>query len=488
MVYGLTGSLAAPPIRTMLKASLSYGALQYIVLVMSFVKGIYIARYLGPALLGSYGLITLTTEYLRYAGLGVYSAMNLSLSAPVDDAKSAESLNNVISSAFTYALFTGAVFVFAAFVIRQWFAPLIPLEIAQYLYALCFLGFCGQFRVFTVTLARLQRRYRLINVLDFVGGGTVLVAVLLFGVRYRLDAVVGGLVLGGAITFAIGLVVAIRASEVKIRVDSIPALVALGIPLFIYVIFEHIFRTIDRLMIANWLERQDLGYFTLAYSFAASTFVLLSAFTYLAYPDFLRAYQLASNDKKEKVRVFNSFKRHTGTINAAALGLGILGMISIDPIITYFLPQYERSIGIYRILMLGMLAQRATIFSGTFLLANRHQKLLVGLAAVSIPVAVGLNLIAINFGWGVEGIAVGSAVALTFYGFLVVSAALHTINGLHLRSLGTLYGKFAMALVTIVTLLVLAPEHLYAALIAVLFLHAKEVTSVVQMVRARPVA
>jgi len=263
---------------------------------------------------------------------------------------------------------------------------------------------------------------------------------------------------------------------------------ALGIPLFIYVIFEHIFRTIDRLMIANWLERQDLGYFTLAYSFAASTFVLLSAFTYLAYPDFLRAYQLASNDKKEKVRVFNSFKRHTGTINAAALGLGILGMISIDPIITYFLPQYERSIGIYRILMLGMLAQRATIFSGTFLLANRHQKLLVGLAAVSIPVAVGLNLIAINFGWGVEGIAVGSAVALTFYGFLVVSAALHTINGLHLRSLGTLYGKFAMALVTIVTLLVLAPEHLYAALIAVLFLHAKEVTSVVQMVRARPVA
>lgn len=465
----------------LLRASLSYGAFQYVVLVMSFVKGIYVARYLGPTLLGSYGLVVLITGYLQFANLGVYSAMNLEVSTQRDDSARAEVLGRVVESAWTYALMTGVVLACTVFIIRQWFSSSFPPDVTRYLYAVCFIGFCGQFRVFTLTLARLRRRYRLINVLDLISAGTVLSVVLVFGARYKLDAVVGGMLLASTITLVVGLVTAVQARVVRIRVDMIPTLVAIGVPLFIYGIFEHVFGTIDRWMIVTWLEREDLGFFTLSYSFATSTLVLLSAFTYLSYPDFLGAFHLTSGDEREKRRVLESFRRRTVTVGSAATGLGVLGMVCIEPVIEVFLPQYGRSIGIYRILMIGILAQRIAHFGGTFLVANRQQKLLIWLLMFSVPVAVGLNLAAIRLGWGVEGLAAGSAVALAVYALLVVSAALRAMSGLDVHNLGMVYGKYALLLAVLVPLLLVAPGHLYIALIGFLLIYAKENAELVRM-------
>ena len=482
-VSGPTGGVRANTAR-IIRASLSYGAFQYVVLVISFVKGIYVARYLGPTVLGSYGLVVLITGYFQFANLGVHAAMNLEVSTRRDHSAGAEVLGRVVESAWTYTLMTGVVLACTVFIIRQWFSSSFPPDIARYLYALCFIGFCGQFRLFTLTLARLRRRYRLINVLELISAGAVLSVVLVFGARYKLDAVVGGMLLASIITLVIGLVAAIQARVVRIRVDMIPTLVAVGIPLFIYEICDHVFVTVDRWMIATWLERQDLGYVTLSYSFATSTLVLLSAFTYLSYPDFLGAFHLTSGDEREKRRVLESFRRQTVTLGSVATGLGVLGMVCIEPVIEVFLPQYGRSVGIYRILMIGMLPQRIACFAATFLVANRRQKLLVGLVAVSVLVAVSLHLTAIGLGWGVEGIAAGSAVALAVYALLMVSAALRAMSGLHVRNLGMVYGKYALLLAVVVPLLLVAPEHLYISLIAFLFIYAKENAGLVRMMNA----
>lgn len=481
--------VALPSATRLLRASLSYGALQYVVLVIAFVKGIYVARYLGPELLGSYGLVVLITEYLRFANLGVYSAMNLEVStARRQDATAAEVLERVVSSAWTYALLTGLIFAAAALIIRTWFSEALPVEVSRYLYVLCFIGFSGQFRIFTLTHARLEGRYRLINVLEFIASATVLMVIVLFGAEYKLDAAIAGMLLASAITFVIGLVTAVRAKVVRIRFDRIPALIAVGVPLFIYTTFEQVFGTLDRWMIVTWLPREDLGYYTLSYALATSSLVLLSAFTYISYPNFLGSFHLASDAPAEKQRVLESLKRRSGTLAGVAIGLGVMGMVVVEPLIAQFLPQYGRSVALYRILMIGLLAQRIAYLAATFLVANRRQNLLVGLLVISLPVTAGLGLLAIRREWGVEGVAAASATGLTFYALLMVVAALRAMEGLDLRNVMLLFGKYALLLAIVVPLMAIAPGHFYIALIAFILIYAKENGELLQMAKAwRPV-
>ena len=180
--------------------------------------------------------------------------------------------------------------------------------------------------------------------------------------------------------------------------------------------------------------------------------------------------------------------RRTSVLGGAAIGLGILGMVCIEPVITLFLPQYGRSVGLYRILMIGLLAQRMAYVAATFLVANRRQQLLVGLLAVSVPVTVGLHLIAVRMGWGVEGIAAGSAVGLSFYAVLMVAAALRAVGGLDVRNLTAMFGKYVSLLVVVVPLLLVAPGHFYIALAAFLLIYAKENSELFHMMKAwRPV-
>lgn len=476
---------AAAASARLLRASVSYGVLQYVVLVISVVKGVYIAKYLGPALLGSYGLIVLIVEYLRFANLGVYSAMNLEVSTRRHEAGESGVLERVVASAWTYALITGAVFVLVALVIRFWLVAWVPPEVATYLFAICFVGFAGQFRVFSLTYARLQRQYRLINMLELVSSGTVLVVVLLFGATYGLDAVVAGMIVAAALTLGVGVVMAFRAGVVRIDFAWIPSLITIGIPLFLYGVFEHIFGTIDRWVIVTWLSREDLGYYTLSYSFATSSLLVLNAFTYIAYPEFLGKFRLASAHQDETDRVLASVKGQTVTFAGVVVGLGILGMVCVEPVVAWLLPQYERSIGLYRIVMIGMVAQRIAYFAATFLVANRRQVLLMALLALSVPVSAGISLAALRLDWGLEGVAISSAVSLTLYALLTVASALRAVGGLTVANMAGIFGKFAFLAAAIGVLLVAAPGLFYLVLIPYLLIYARENGAMVKTIKAR---
>ncbi len=472
----------------LLWASVSYGALQYVVLVISVVKGIYIAKYLGPVLLGSYGLIVLVTEYLRFANLGVYSAMNLEVSTRRHDAGESRILERVVASAWTYALLTGAVFAAVAVAIRLWLVDAVPAEVSQYLFAICFVGMAGQFRVFTLTWARLQQRYRLINVLELTSSGTVLVVVLIFGSTYGLDAVVMGMVLAATLTFGVGVVVAVRAGIARIRFDWTANLIKVGIPLFLFGVFDQVFGTIDRLVIVNWLSREDLGYYTLGFSFATSSLVLLNAFTYIAYPEFLGKLRLKSSEEVEVNRVLRSVLEQTVTFSGVVVGLGIAGMVVVDPVVTWLLPQYQRSIGLYRILMIGLLAQRVAYFASTLLVANRRQVLLMGLLAASVPVSLGISVTALRLGFGLEGVATASAVSLTFYAVCTIVAALRSVGGLTMENMILVFGKFILIVGAAAVLLVWAPTVFYLIVAPYLLIYARENIAMLKMLKSRRLA
>jgi O-antigen/teichoic acid export membrane protein len=446
--------------REFLRNSFNYASVQYLVLAMGFVKGVYTAKYLGPALLGTYGLILLIIEYVRFANLGVYSAMNLEVSVHQGKEEKQVYLARVINTALTHAIVTSGVLVLAAVVIHFFFVGAVPTDIQGYIYAICFVGIVGQFKTFTVIHARLFGRYRLINFMEFTSNAVILLIIVLLVSDYQLNAVVVAMVVSGSITLAVVLMIAFRSVQVSLTLRLIKTLVTVGMPLFAYGIVEKIFGTIDRWMIITFLTREDLGYFTLSFSFLSSTMVLLSSFTFLYYPKFLNIFNL-ENQKGKSEGLLDQLTRYSSSFSGVVIGIGLIGIILIEPVIRVLLPQYLVSILLYRILMIGLIFERISYFAGTILISNRKQFQLIALLLSLSAVAVSLNLVVLKLGWGLYGIATATSVVMVFYAMAKVGLALRVMNAHNLGFVVKLYKKYIVLVAFMIPVLVLVPSHLY---------------------------
>jgi len=460
-------------VRKQLLNSLNYAFVQYLVLAMGFVKGIYMAKYLGPALLGTYGLMILIIEYVRFANLGVYSAMNLEVSLHQGKEEKRLYLENVIDTALTHAIVTSGVLVLATVLIHVFFTSALPADIQKYIYAICFIGIVGQFKTFITTHARLFGRYRLINFMEFTANAVMLLIIILLVSDYQLNAVVGAMVVSGSITLSVALMIAFRSLQVSLTLRLIKTLVTVGMPLFAYGIVDKIFGTIDRWVIITFLTREDLGYFTLSFSFLSSTMVLLSSFTYLYYPKFLNAFNLENQEGKSE-ELLDQFSSYSSSLASVVIGVGLIGMILIEPVIRVLLPQYLVSIILYRILMIGLVCERISYFAGTLLVSNRKQFQLIVLVLCLAAVAVSLNLAVLKLGWGLPGIATATSVVMFVYAVSKFGLALRVMDSFRLGYVATLYKKYIVLVAFMIPCMVLAPSHLYLVLPLFLLLYFKE--------------
>ena len=458
----------------LLKTSITYATIQYVVLVIGFVKGIYVASYLGPTLMGTYGLIVLAGEYMRFSSLGVYSAMNLEVSVDQNTEEGRSRQAKIISNAATYMLFTTTVFLGAAILLQSLFYNLIPSDLRPYVYAICLFGVAGQFKAFLFTYARLFRHFRIINGLELTSNVVILVVVLTFVPTYGLDAVVASLVASGILTIFISTVVAIRVMDVSFSVRLIPSLMASGFPLFLSGLFDKIFGTIDRWVIVGFLTREELGYFTLSLSFLSSTVVLLGSFTYLNYPKYLEKFNRGNRNLGEPETVVDDLKKYSTSFAGIAVGVGLVGIVLIEPVMYILLPDYMQSVLIYRVLMIGLLFDRMAYFAATFLVSNRHQFLLMGVLGGAALLAVGLNMSVLALGWGLVGIAVATSVSLFFYSAGKFALAFYKLKCLTASHFVDLYKKYLLLLSVLIPLLILAPAHLYLIFPLFLLLYGRE--------------
>ena len=477
------GKQSGTAVRGVLRSSTIYAAVQYVALALAFVRSIYVAGHLGPTLMGTYGLILLVIQYQRFANLGVYSAMNLEAALGLGEQGQDEYIAGVFRNALTHAIVIASL-LFAGSVFVQLVIPdVVARDISPYVLGIGFIGAVGQFKQFTIVYSRLHQQFRIINLLELWSNVVLLLGVVLFIERYGLSAVVGAMVASASGTLLICLYTISKRVRGPLGARMIPRLAAIGLPLFLYGLFESIFGTIDKWVIVNFLTREDLGYFSLSYAMMSSTILLLGAFTFLYYPRFLKAFKLKDESEAASSDIVDQLKRYSSSFAAVSVGLGLVGMMAIEPLIHYLLPQYVASIFIYRVLMLGMLADRIAYFAGTLLISNRQQYKLMGLLALVSLVALGLGVGAVQAGLGVQGIAAATSVTLVLYAVGKVCLALWRLNALRPAQVFGIYGKYFLLLPLLVGNLLWAPSHLYATFAVFLWLYSAEAMGLIRQVR-----
>lgn len=462
----------------------SYSVIQYLVMGIGFVKGIYMAKYLGPALLGTWGLIQLILEYLRYGNLGISAAMNLEVSVNMKDEKKKEYINSVINSSFTYLLLVSLIYIFFAFIVRVYFQNYIPSDIAPYIYAISFLGVFEQLRIFTVQYLRLFGKYKKINMILLVSACTLFLGVLLFVKKYKLDAVVWASIVSGSLTSLICLA-NLNGVKFLLNFNLIRNLILIGIILLIYNLLVQIFSSVDRLFVANFFPRGDLGYYTLSNTIAISTMVILTSFTYLYYPHFLNKLNIKNKKEFAGEDIYKLIRQYTSMLAVPILGVGIMGLLFIGPFINYFLPQYTQSIIVYKFLILGIMFYKLAYFTEIFLISNKYYSTLtIFLAGVTL-LAVAMDLIVVRKNWGIKGIAITTFIAFIIYGVGSAWLAFTRLKKHNLKGIIHLYNKTLIFIPVVALVVFYRASSVWIGLPLFCIIYLSDIKKTVKLFRTR---
>ena len=217
-----------------------------------------------------------------------------------------------------------------------------------------------------------------------------------------------GVFLGQSLAFLSATLILVRRSRFSLKMNWDPRLVARlvgsGFPLVVSTITFLMLQTVDRLLIAGYLDKTSLGHYMIGIFCASTVYYIPQSLEYVLFPSFREKIAALAPGDLPPARTSNSPPGCSPLVPpfTAAIFLGI-------PIIGLLLPDYIPGLESARILVMGTFFLSLVTSATSFLIAaDRHWTLMrVQVAAVLLD--FGLVWILLHAGRGIAGVAVATA-------------------------------------------------------------------------------
>jgi O-antigen/teichoic acid export membrane protein len=370
-------------------------------------RGILLAALLGPAAFGSWALLRLGMRYAALGGLGISRGLEFELLHPSAGrqegwrAPAGVALGFVLAVAGSLAAAAlAASFVVAGAEQRLLLRGFAAASVAEsaYGYALA----CTRVRKTLRHYAALEAGTAALHLAAAVG-----------------LAQVGGLAgafAGLALANLAGLGVASRWVELRPRWNgrTLRRLLGLGVPIALTNVVAILLLTADRWIVAGWGGATLLGYYAFAGSVATAATALAVVVRTVVFADVYgeaQAGQASAAVGAHLERAVLPFARLLPPL------LGALGL-AVGPLVAAVMPKYVAAIPAARLFFLGGAAMGTVNLATLGAVAAGHQRRLPLYGLLGLAVSLGLAVLALGAGLGLEGVA-GASVA----GFVVFAAA-----------------------------------------------------------------
>jgi O-antigen/teichoic acid export membrane protein len=380
---------------------------RYFVRGLSLVKGLVVARVLGPNLYGVMGLLAVFLGYSAYADLGIFGG--LTKEVPVHLARKEESKAREAEGAgFTAVTAFTLVFALVVLVALWGRTP----DMTRALPALAFAMAAQQgFKYCTVLLrsrslfSETALAWSVLQILDMG-----LELALVFPLHLT------GVFLGQGLAFLIASIFVVTRyhliPRIHVNIRLSGSLVAAGIPLVVSTLTFLLLQTVDRFLIAGYLDTTALGHYMIGVFCANLIYFIPQSLGYVLFPNFRERLATLADGERPPVRYIELPTRMLSYVLppfTAAVFLGI-------PVIGLLLPAYVPGLGSARILVMGtFFLSLVTSITSFLIAADRHRQLMLVQAGAVILDLV-LNILALKTGRGIEGVAMATAVSYLFYG------------------------------------------------------------------------
>ncbi|CAM2760870.1 oligosaccharide flippase family protein [Hathewaya histolytica] len=453
-----------------------YSFIKYIALMVGFLKEIVNARALGPELLGVLGNLLLILNYLSYANLGILYSMNREYVLYKD--KDEEKARQVIYTSFTSLFILSIFFIACGFLSKLFIFKDVT---GKYLIYIFFIAIFQQFKMFFINYFRLVDNFKKINSIELVNNVGTFLLIVLFIKDYKINAVLYSMIICGFITLIYGIINC-KNIKIGINLNILKDLIYIGIPLLIYNLGFYILTTVDRIMILKYLNYEELGYYTFSNQIVSATLVFITSILFLYYPKAIKILNIDENFDGEKA--YNNIQRYTKYVELLGVLLSIVGIILIKPFVNIVVPNYEVSINIYRVLVLGAIVSQVSYFANVFIVSNKKQIYLIFLQFLTIILSIILNYIFLKLGFKVTGVSIATMVTNIIYSVMQYLIFLKILNQrkCHFNIVLKTYYKFILFVIILLiinTLKINYYLYIIILLVFVFMLYKKDIKNII---------
>lgn len=410
------------PRRKFLRELFGFAATQYVVRAVMMVRGILAARLLGPQAYGAWNALQIMMDYGAFASSGTLQGLDQMVPSRLV-AQDSEGANRIKRAALANILFATALFSAGCVLWASKRSSRILDEwgIVGILVALGCV-WCINAAAYKLSILRSHERMNSVSrwfvVQSIIGVPLGLALTPLWGMW--------GLLIGWFIGCLASLItVAHDARDVALHwprfsMESL-RLVRTGFPMFVHSVGGLAMRSIDRIIILRFLGTESLGHYSVSVMGLTLLMYLPDSITYVLYPRMLRRY---SQEENGQAAIRDLALRVIQVMAVVVPLLSGIGYLWAREMVSVALPRFLPGVTAVRILCFGAVGLAVANLSALVLMTVGRRLWLVPAAAFSIVLGISLDVLVLQLGHGISGVAVATLVTFVSSGGLLLSLAL----------------------------------------------------------------
>ena len=383
----------------------------YLSTALQLLRGLVLAKLLGPSGLGTVALVGMVLAYSLFADLGIAQAVAREIPISLGGERYDEAL---VWKWYAIAgrLLTGAVvgLGLVVYVLSSWndLAADVRFGLLTAAVIVSLQGVTTAQQIVFQAFQKFARAAALAVVLSAANLAAVFVLVPLWGVKGALT----GQVAAFAVTLAVGCLLGGWPKYARMDIHRLRHLLIVGLPLAALIFMSFNLVSIDQLMIVTLLDTTALGIYALVLYTGSALYLLPGAVAGTVGPRLLKRYgQLPTVDA---IRLLTWIP--VDAMSAVMPLMCVAAWITVPAVIVRLLPAFSEAIGPVRVYSVGAAFLGINLAASTTLLALNKHRYNVPILLGSIMVNVLLDIVFVP--WlhlGLNGIALGSAVSYFMY-------------------------------------------------------------------------
>lgn len=369
----------------MIKKLSLFVVFKYLNFVVKAVKGLLIAKILGPEAFGIWAFLLMIEEYINYKHLGMPFALNVEMANKFDDK---EYIQAYASKCFnTYVIIS---LVMLLFVCAFYLSPVTIFEeyrLKDFIFILFFHSSLRNIQKLYASVFRVFNKLRLIIVSEFLFYTFPLISIFFYEGYELLFA----LLIAGIIALSVSILFYVIYSPLSISIfrfrnqDIITSdLLRDGILLFVINISVYLYSLSSKTYVSAFYSKEEMGFFSFAISITGASLLGIKAALWAVYPNILK--KLSKIKDNERLKVFiKKVERVNSFLFINLIHLVILLM----PALFWLYPEYAPS----RPILLMLLVAQAFASMGLGYKSYIMNQKKLGQLAISKVVASGFTII-----------------------------------------------------------------------------------------------
>jgi len=426
--------------KQIIKDSTQYITSSVIAQGVSFLPAVFLPALLGPAQFGVWNFMNVIIGYGANAHFGILHGFNKVVPELRAVGKINE-LNDLIDSVFWVNLFLGILVGFFLLVYSILFQSsyALPSKVAAVVVVLQMIF------QFYFSLLRAESRFKLVStgVAGLSIASSIFVLLLANFFNDKLFGALCGLVVAYIIIVAYWFNKGEYNIKARIKLSLVKYIFGIGFHLIILGILSMVLLSVDRWIIAWKLQDTALGYYALGIMATNMLGMIPISIANVLYPRMLERFATT----QDRTAVGNLYLIPVRAIASLMIFFISATIVYLPVLINLLLPKYSPAIPLINILVPGAFFLSIAPITGNFVIAVNQHKALICTGVVSIIAGIIVDIVLLQIGYGISGVAYGTIMCYSIYGLGYVCIALFLIESnwrCNIKFLAQLFALFVV--------------------------------------------